>query len=542
MKPPELQQIRESTGSRSTDPAVEGVSRRILCVFPHYTKSFGTFDNAYPLLGVKAFMPPQGLLTIAAYLPKHWEVRFIDENVRPASAKDFRWADAVFLSGMHIQRRQINDINARAHAFGKPTALGGPSVSGCQDYYPDIDYLHIGELGDATDALISALARSTQRPATQQLLATSERLPLASFPTPAYALAGMSKYFLANVQFSSGCPYRCEFCDIPELYGQNPRLKTPEQIIAELDAIVADGAVGAVYFVDDNFVGNRKAAKELLPHLIDWQKRNKYPLEFACEATLNIVRSPDLLEMMREASFWTIFCGIETPDPAALKAMSKQQNNEIPLLEAVQTLNSYGIEVVSGMIMGLDTDTPDTPNRILEFVEASNIPVLTINLLEALPRTPLHRRLQAEGRLVPPDAMDGRESNVEFKLPYAEVLSMWRRTFLTAFAPEAIYRRFLYNQQHTYPNRIEVPPTGKLSLVNVYRGLSTLTKLIVKVGLFSDYRRTFWRMAKPALKTGDIETVIHVSLVAHHMISYAREAEAGFQTASFYSPKLEQTV
>jgi radical SAM superfamily enzyme YgiQ (UPF0313 family) len=542
MKPPELQQIRESTGPGSADPAVAAVSRRILCVFPRYTKSFGTFDNAYPLLGVKAFMPPQGLLTIAAYLPKHWEVRFIDENVRPASAKDFRWADAVFLSGMHIQRRQINDINARAHAAGKPTALGGPSVSGCQEYYPDIDYLHIGELGDATDALISALARSTQRPATQQLLTTSERLPMASFPTPAYALAGMSKYFLANVQFSSGCPYRCEFCDIPELYGQNPRLKTPGQIIAELDAIVADGAVGAVYFVDDNFVGNRKAAKELLPHLIDWQKRNKYPLEFACEATLNIVRSPDLLEMMREASFWTIFCGIETPDPAALKAMSKQQNNEIPLLEAVKTLNSYGIEVVSGMIMGLDTDTPDTPDRILEFVEASNIPVLTINLLEALPRTPLHRRLQAEGRLVPPDAMAGRESNVEFKLPYAEVLSMWRRTFLAAFAPEAIYRRFLYNQQHTYPNRIEIPPTGKLSLVNVYRGLSTLTKLIVKVGLFSDYRRTFWRMAKPALKTGDIETVIHVSLVAHHMISYAREAEAGFQTASFYSPKLEQTA
>ncbi len=533
-----LEQIREaSPGPRPISPEVASVSRRILCVFPRYTPSFGSFDNAYPLLGVKAFMPPQGMLTIAAYLPGHWEIRFVDENVRPASDRDLRWADAVFVSGMHIQRQQINQINRRAHRFNKVTALGGPSVSGCQEYYPDFDYLHIGELGDATDRLVACIARGTQRPPRQQVFTTAERLRLADFPTPAYHLANISNYFLANIQFSSGCPYRCEFCDIPELYGQNPRLKTPQQILSELDAIVAGGAVGAVYFVDDNFIGNRKAVRELLPHLIDWQKRNRYPLEFACEATLNIVRSPDILEMMREASFWTVFCGIETPDPAALKAMSKQQNNEIPLLQSIRTLNSYGMEVVSGMIMGLDTDTRDTPDRILEFIEASNIPVLTINLLEALPRTPLFRRLQAEGRLI--EDATGLESNVAFKLPYQDVVAMWRRPFCTAFAPEAIYRRFAYNVEHTYPNRIEIPPTGKLSPANLWRGISTLAKLIVKVGLFSDYRRTFWRMARPALRSGDIETVIHVSLVAHHMISFARQAEAGFQNASFYSPHLE---
>jgi radical SAM superfamily enzyme YgiQ (UPF0313 family) len=535
-----LEQIRESTPeTRRSYPEVAAVTRRILCVFPKYTSSFGSFDHAYPLLGVKAFMPPQGLLVIAAYLPAHWDVRFVDENVRPARDRDLRWADAVFVSGMHIQRNAINDINRRAHAHNKPTVLGGPSVSGTQEYYQDFDYLHLGELGDATDQLIAALARSTARPATQQVLTTSARLPLAEFPTPAYHLADISQYFLANVQYSSGCPYRCEFCDIPELYGQNPRLKTPQQIIKELDAIVAGGAVGAVYFVDDNFVGNRKAAKELLPHLIEWQKKNKYPVEFACEATLNIVRSPDLLEMMREASFWTVFCGIETPDPAALKFMGKQQNNEIPILDSIKTLNSYGIEVVSGMIMGLDTDTPDTPDRILQFVEASNIPVLTINLLEALPRTPLYRRLQAENRLID---QPGRESNVDFKLPYEQVVAMWRRTFCAAFSPDAIYRRFAYNVQHTYPNRIEIPPTGKLSLANLWRGISTLTKLMLKVGVLGNYRKIFWDMAWPALKTGDIETVIHVSLVAHHMISFARDAEAGYRTASFYSPELDRAA
>jgi len=241
--------------------------------------------------------------------------------------------------------------------------------------------------------------------------------------------------------------------------------------------------------------------------------------------------------MMREASFWTVFCGIETPDRAALKAMDKDHNNQTPILEAVRTLNSYGMEVVSGMIMGLDTDTYDAPERILEFVKASKIPVLTINLLQALPRTPLYRRLQADGRLI---EHPGRESNVDFKLPYDDVVAMWKRTWHAAFTPEAIYRRFEYNQKNTYPHRIEIPPTGKLSLRNLWKGFSTLAKLIVKVGILSNYRAIFWQMAKPALKCGDIETVIHVGLVAHHMISFSREADAGVQNASFFSTKVKQ--
>ena len=379
--------------SRAASP----VRRNVLCIFPHYSPSFGTFENAYPFLGVKAFMPPQGILVIANYLPENWSVRFVDENVRRANAADFAWADVVFASGMHIQRPQICDINRRAHEYGKVTALGGPSVSGCPEYYPDFDYLHVGEVGDATDALIARLGESVARPPVQVRFETKERLPLADFPVPAYTQIDVSQYFLGSVQFSSGCPYRCDFCDIPELYGNNPRLKTPEQIVVELDAILANGGQRAIYFVDDNFVGNRKAAKELLPHLIAWQKKNGYAVQLACEATLNIAKSPELLEMMREAYFCTIFCGIETPDPAALKAMHKEQNNMMPIMEAIGIIHSYGMEVVSGIIMGLDTDTPDTAERILEFVELSNIPLLTINLLQALPRTPIGGR-RAPGR------------------------------------------------------------------------------------------------------------------------------------------------
>jgi len=513
--------------------ASSAVCRKILCVFPHYSPSFGTFENAYPFVGVKAFMPPQGILVIANYLPEGWSIRFVDENVGRATPADFAWADAVFVSGMHIQRPQINDINCRAHAYGKVTALGGPSVSGCPEYYPDFDYLHVGELGDATDALVARLGETVERPPSQMRFQTETRLPLAEFPVPAYDRIDVSKYFLGSVQFSSGCPYRCEFCDIPELYGNNPRLKTPEQIVAELDAILANGGERAIYFVDDNFVGNRKAAKELLPHLIEWQKRNGYAVQLACEATLNIAKSPELLAMMREAYFCTIFCGIETPDPVALKAMHKEQNNMMPIMEAIGIIHSFGMEVVSGIIMGLDTDTPETADRILEFVELSNIPLLTINLLQALPRTPLYRRLEAEGRLVD---VPGRESNVEFKLPYELMIAMWRRAFTAAYTPEAIYRRFEYHLEHVFPNRITPPNSPqRVNARNIRTALRILANLLVRVGIFSDYRAVFWKMARRTLAKGNVEALFHIGMVSHHLITFAREAAAGKFGGSFYN-------
>ncbi|OCQ90531.1 B12-binding domain-containing radical SAM protein [Nostoc sp. MBR 210] len=511
--------------------------RRILCIFPKYSRSFGTFHHAYPLMGnVRAFMPPQGILIVAAYLPQEWEVRFIDENLHPAKTSDYQWADVVIVSGMHIQKPQINQINQLAHQQGKITVLGGPSVSGCPEYYPDFDILHLGELGDASDRMIEYLDQHHQRPPQQIRFETKERLPLSEFPTPAYHLVNLNHYFLANVQFSSGCPYRCEFCDIPELYGRNPRMKTPEQVLAELDAMLESGNIGAVYFVDDNFVGDRRATMQLLPHLIDWQKRNGYPIQFACEATLNLAQSPKLLEMMREAYFCTVFCGIETPETEALHSISKVQNLSMPILEAVKVLNSYGMEVVSGIIIGLDTDTPETANRILEFIRLSQIPMLTINLLHALPRTPLWRRLEAEGRLV---FDDSRESNVEFLMPYQQVIEMWRRCITEAYQPEFLYQRFAYNMEHTYPNRIAVPNSpARTSWANIRKGLTYLTNILLRVGVFGNYRQTFWQMAKPALKSGNIESLIHVGLVGHHLIQFAQDCAAHTESASFYSQKI----
>ncbi len=515
--------------------------KKILCVFPKYSKSFGTFHHAYPLMpGVKGFMPPQGILVVAAYLPSTWEIKLIDENIKPVTLADYQWADAVIVSGMHIQKPQIKKINQLAHKFDKITILGGPSVSGCPEYYPDFDILHLGELGDATDQVIEYIDNHSQRPEKQIIFQTINRLPLDQFPIPAYHLIKTTQYFLGNVQFSSGCPYNCEFCDIPELYGNSPRLKTPQQIIAELDAILASGNPGAIYFVDDNFVGNRRALMELLPYLIEWQKQNGYPVEFTCEATLNIAQSPKLLAMMKEAYFTTVFCGIETPEPSALKAISKQHNLSMPILDAIKTLNSYGLEVVSGIIIGFDTDTEETASNIIEFINASHIPVLTINLLYALPKTPLWNRLQAEGRIIEDET---RESNIDFLMPYEDVLNMWMYCISTAYEPKNLYQRFAYNIQHTYANRIEVPNSPqRVSWENISRGLQILGRLFWYVGLRSDYRQVFWDMAIPALKQLDIETIIHIGLVSHHLIKFTNECTQGIECASFYSQKSKTTV
>jgi radical SAM superfamily enzyme YgiQ (UPF0313 family) len=509
-------------------------SRNVLCVFPAYAPAFGTFSHSYPLLyNIRAFMPPQGLLVVASYLPESWPVRFVDENIARARDADFAWADIVLVSGMHVQAPQIQDIHARAKAAGKVTVLGGPSVSGAPELYPDIDYLHIGEIGDATDALIARLDDSAAPPPEQMRFETKERLPLCDFPIPAYDKIPIGRYLIGSLQFSSGCPYQCEFCDIPALYGRQPRLKSAEQILAELDAMLAQPArPHTVYFVDDNFIGNKKAARELLPHLIAWQKKNGYPFNFACEATLNIAKQPQTLELMREAWFVEIFVGIETPEMDALKGMRKEQNATLPMIEAIETINRYGMELTAGIIVGLDTDTEQSADRLIEFIEASRIPILTINLLQALPKTPLWARLARDGRITDDASL---ESNVRFLRPYEDVLAAWRRCIAHAYSPKNLFARFKHQVDNTYINRLEPPAAARLTFAGLRHGAVLGWRLSTRVGLKSDYRHFFWDAFKYALKRKQIEAGMGMGFVAHHLIEFSREALRGAQNASFYS-------
>ena len=488
-------------------------------------------------MNVKGFMPPQGLLVIAALLPEEWKVRFVDENIRMAEASDFEWADAVFTSGMHIQRNTVHDIARRAHAAGKVVALGGPSVSAAPQFYPSVDLLHLGEAGDATLQLFELLDETVERPDEQIVFRSQDRLPMLQFPTPAYDRIRVADYLMGSVQFSSGCPFTCEFCDIPALYGRNPRLKAPEQVIRELDEL-ADGGAVLIYFVDDNFVANPRAAEELLPHLVDWQKRRDYHVRLACEASLNITRYPQILKGMQEAFFTNLFVGIETPEPEALMAMSKRQNLRSPILESVSAINRHGMEVASGIIMGLDTDTPQTAQALIDFARESNVPIMTVNIVYALPHTPLYDRLEKDGRILTEEESVGRDSNIRFLIPYEEVLRRWRRVVQEIYTPETLYRRYLYNAAHTYPNRHR--PTRPLALVTwrtVKRAVGIFLRICWKAGVVGDYRRVFWKMTLGQLSRGHVETMFQVAMAAHHLITYSRECTEGKMQASHFSER-----
>jgi radical SAM superfamily enzyme YgiQ (UPF0313 family) len=355
---------------------------------------------------------------------------------------------------------------------------------------------------------------------------------------PAYELVSFNYYFIGSIQFSSGCPFTCEFCDIPGLYGRVPRMKRPEQIIAELDKLIACGLETSVYFVDDNFIANRRAVRELIPHLITWQERHSFPISFAFEATLNIAKYDDLLANLRDAGFTGIFCGIETPEPEALRQMSKEQNMMVPILEAVDRLNSYGMEVIAGMIIGLDTDNPDTLHLVTTFIEQSNIPMLTVNLLQALPRTPLWDRLKRENRL---SDDPNRESNVVFKMPYDETIAIWRACLEHAYDPVRLFRRYDYQIHRTFPHRRKRPPRPEqLTLRNLKRGFSMLFKVCWKLGVQADYRKAFWSYAWPRFKEGRIEQIIATGIIAKHLITFSRKACAGELNASHYSSKLRE--
>ncbi len=479
-------------------------------------------------------MPPQGILLIAALVPPEWEVRFIDENIRPVLESELAWADAVLVSGMHIQRKQILDIARRAHQAGKVTALGGPSVSATPDDYEEIDLLHCGEVGDGTLKLFRRIDETPARPERQLIFRTVDRLPMGDFPTPAYRLINIRQYLLGCVQYSSGCPFTCEFCDIPALYGRNPRLKTPQQLLAELDEL-ANGGAPSIYFVDDNFIANPRAARDLLPHLVQWQRRRDYRVRLSCELTFNVVEYPEILGLMREAFMTNVFIGIETVEPDALRALSKKQNLRTPMLQAVDVISSYGIEIAAGIILGLDTDTPETVDAILEFIEASQIPIVTPNLLVALPQTPLYQRLHKANRLT---SGEGRDSNIEYLQPYEAVVANWKRLVRETYAPRKIYERYAGQAKRTYVHRKRpVRPLDQLTWPNLRRALQILSRLVWRVGICSDYRKEFWNMARRELRQGNIESIFQIAMVAHHLITFGRECLTRDVQASAYSSR-----
>src|SRR2546422_5837784 len=368
---------------------------KVLLLNPEFPDTYWSFQHALPFECKRCAFPPLGLLTVSALLPKSWERRLVDMNVRSLKESDIEWADIVFATAMLVQKDSLRDAVKRCKARGKRVVLGGPYVTTTIEDLPEADHIFIGE----AETTLPQFIKDLERGEAQRTYKAAERPPLSVTPVADFQLADLKRYSAMSVQYSRGCPFNCEFCDIIEIYGRVPRTKSNQQILAELDALMRLGWRGTVFIVDDNFIGNKKNVRRLLPELAEWQERNGHPFSLLTEASVNLADDDALLSDMRRAGFRRVFLGIETPVEESLKEAQKSQNRG-NLLESVKRIQSYGMEVMAGFIVGFDNDPEDIFERQIDFIRKSAIPLAMVGLLNALPDTQLWKRLEREGRLL----------------------------------------------------------------------------------------------------------------------------------------------
>lgn len=411
---------------------------RALLVYPEFPPSYWGFRYALELLGKRASMPPLGLVTVAAMFPESWDLRLVDLNLRPLEDADLEWADLVLTSTMVVQQRSLAKVIARANALGKPVAVGGPHPTSFASEIPGPEHFVLDEVEETFPRFLAdweaGRAAPEYRPEAKPAVTTT--------PVPRFELLDLSAYGSMALQFSRGCPFDCEFCDITKLFGRVPRTKSNEQMVAELDALHALGWRGPLFLVDDNFIGNKREALRLLPAVADWQREHGHPFDLYTEASVNLARNEPLMDAMVEAGFSMVFLGIESPNPEALRKTKKLQNTRRDdgdyLLHAVHAIQEKGMEVTGGFIVGLDGDGPGVFDAQVDFVQRAGIPIAMVGLLTAIRGTDLYARLEREGRLL--DESSG--NNVEIALNFVPELDRevlvdgYRRVLATLYGPD----------------------------------------------------------------------------------------------------------
>lgn len=420
---------------------------RVLLVFPRFNpNSFWSFKEPCELQGAKTSTPPLGLITMAAMLPKHWQVRLIDRNAQELSDADLTWADVVMTGGMLPQEPDAIHVIGLCKELGVPVCVGGPAPTSSPDYYETADFQVLGEAEGVIDQFIQAWERGER---SGRFVAVKFQADVTQSPIPRFDLLDFSNYLYVGVQFSRGCPFTCEFCDIIELYGRKPRTKNTPQILAELDVLYGLGYRGHVDFVDDNLIGNKKAVKLFLPHLVAWQEAHGYPFRFSTEASLNLSDDPDLLTMMRMANFFVVFIGIETPDEATLAQTQKKQNTRRSIADSVHRIYGAGMFVTAGFIVGFDSEQGSIAQPMMDCVRDTAVPAAMVGLLTALPNTQLQRRLEKEGRLFEKfshvSTVKGDQCtaglNYVTARPRREILEDYRQVLANVYDPTVFFER-----------------------------------------------------------------------------------------------------
>jgi radical SAM superfamily enzyme YgiQ (UPF0313 family) len=456
----------------------------ILLINPAFPDTFWSFKHALKFIRKKAVLPPLGLLTVAAMLPEDWSKRCVDVNVVKLTEQDLAWADYAFISGMVVQRESARQIISRCKKAGLKVVAGGPLFINEYQQFEEVDHFVLNEAELTLPPFLADLADGCAK----HVYKTSEFCDIRQTPTPLWELADMKRYASMSVQFSRGCPFNCDFCNVTTLFGHRPRLKTADQVVTELDKLYDKGWRGQVFFVDDNFIGNKKYLKtQLLPALIEWQK-DKKGLPLYTEASVNLADDQELMDMMVEAGFDMVFIGIETPDEVGLTECNKSQNKNRDLIQSVRIIQKAGLQVQGGFIVGFDSDTLSIFKRQMDFIQKSGIVTAMVGLLQAPPGTRLYQRLKQEGRLlgtVSGDNVDGT-TNIIPKMGLDELQKGYKAIMSYIYSPKPYYQRvktFLRDYK---------PPKFKPSLD--FQRLFAFFLSCIRLGIIGRERFQYWKL------------------------------------------------
>jgi len=456
----------------------------ILLVYPEFPDTFWSFKYALKFVRKRASMPPLGLLTVAAMLPAEWNKRLVDVNVTNLTQSDLAWADYVFISAMVVQRDSAREIIARCQEAGVPVVAGGPLFTDEYEQFEDVDHLVLRE----AEATLAPFLADLERGEARRIYTTSEFPDIRQTPIPLWELADMDRYATMSIQFSRGCPFNCDFCNITTLFGHRPRVKTASQIVAELDRLYDLGWRGGVFFVDDNFIGNKKQLKaEILPALIEWRK-DKVGMAFSTEVSINLADDDELIHMMVDAGFTTVFIGIETPNEASLTECKKNQNKNRDLIESVKRIQRAGLQVQGGFIVGFDSDPPSIFQRQIDFIQRSGIVTAMVGLLQAPRGTRLYERLKREGRILSEMSGDNvsGSTNIIPKMGLATLREGYRKVLDQIYSPRLYYERVKTFLQNYEPPRIRVHFEFEYILA--------FLRSIYQLGIKGAERAYYWRL------------------------------------------------
>jgi len=463
---------------------------RVLMVYPKYPSTFWSFKHVLKFIAKKAAFPPLGLLTVASMLPKEWNVRLVDTNVEELKDEQITWADMVFFSGMIVQKKSAQELIYRCKARGKTIVAGGPVFTTQHQNFKGVDHFVLNEAETTLPLFLEDLKNGTLK----KVYSSMERPDITKTPVPRWDLIDPNKYAAMAVQYSRGCPFNCEFCDIVIMNGRVPRTKTSEQVVAEFDALYEAGWRGTIFVVDDNFIGNKLNAKALLPHLIEWQEKHKYPFTLLTEASTNLADDNELMDLMTKANFSKVFLGIETPSKDGLKEAGKFQNVSRDLAETVRIIQRNGMQVMGGFIVGFDTDKEDIFKTQVEFIQQIGCVVAMVGVLTALPQTRLWHRLKKEGRLLNETSGNNTEAVINFepKMGKEKLLSGYKSILARIYSPKEYYERI-----HTLLDQYSPKVKSKMR----WPELNAFLKSLWKIGLFSKARWKYWKLLGKTMVT-----------------------------------------